>query len=226
VSGADHIERWHRAYASGRRWGDEPGELARLVAAWLPSVPGSSPSRRLLDVGCGYGRDAVFLSGEVGLRVVGIDPAAAGIALARETAPAGLIGGVEPRLEYRVQSIEDVDDGPFDAVFVSNVYHVLPEEARATLRTRAFDLLHPGGLLLLSTLAVGDPEHWGTGDHRQSADGPLDTHLYFSTEESVRREFAAFEIVRLLRHEFVEPQTTGPDHRHIHMVLIARRPAG
>jgi len=287
-----HVDRWHRAYAAGRRWGDEPGELARLAVVWLREL-GIGPSWRLLDVGCGYGRDAVFLAREAGLRVVGIDPAAAGIELARAAAPpdltaagpvvvqadpgadpvdtladpidtqvdthadpvdthaspvdahvrpdvAGLpaaiypaasgqdrpaIAAPGPRLEYRQCGIEEVTDGPYDVVFVSNVYHVLPVAVRDALRARAFALLRPGGMLLLSTLAIGDPEHWGVTACGEPSPHALDAHLYFSTEQSVRSEFSAFEMLRLVRHEFDEPQTGGPDHHHVHWVLMARRPA-
>lgn len=227
MNGPEHVERWHRAYETGRRWGDEPGELARLAPEWL-SDQGAGPSWRLLDVGCGYGRDAVFLAREAGIRVVGIDPAVAGIELARTSAPEDLSDASRPggpRLEYRCCAVEDVHDGPYDAVFVSNVYHILPAEGRAALRGRALALLRPGGLLLLSTLAVGDPEHYGSATAKGTPSRAPDSHLYFSTEDSVRAEFAGFEILRLRRHEFVEPQTQGPDHHHLHVVLLARRPA-
>jgi SAM-dependent methyltransferase len=67
VSDQEHVDRWHRAYAAGRRWGDEPGELARLAVVWLREL-GAAPSWRLLDVGCGYGRGTLSSRQAVGLR--------------------------------------------------------------------------------------------------------------------------------------------------------------
>jgi SAM-dependent methyltransferase len=226
--GCGHVDRWHKAYSAGRRWGDQPGELARLAVGWLPES-GADGSWRLLDVGCGYGRDAVFLARELGVRVVGIDPAAAGIELALASAPAGLSatsGSGGPALGFRCCGIEAVDDGPYDVVFVSNVYHVLPPEGRAALRERVHTLLRPGGFLLLSTLAVGDPTHCGLGCPVPGDPEPFveDAALYFSTEESLRAEFAAFDVLRLLRHDFIELQSDGPNHHHVHLVLMARRP--
>jgi hypothetical protein len=164
------------------------------------------------------------------VRVVGVDPAAAGIEQAVASTPPELAAaaGVDgPGLvEYRRCRIEDVDDGPYDVVFVSNVYHVLPPAARVALRERVSALLRAGGFLLVSTLAVGDLSHYGTGrpvpGDPESFAGEY--YLHFSTEESLRAEFAAFDVMRLYRHEFVEPQADGPDHHHVHVVMLARKP--
>lgn len=220
-------ERWERTYSQeGKRWGDEPGELARVAVARLrgkgagAAAAGSAGPPRILDVGCGYGRDAVHLARELGAAVVGIDPAAKAIELARELAPTDL------SLEYRRAVVEDVHDGPYDAVFVANTYHVLRPPARLALAVRVPALLRPAGLFFLSALAVGDPEHYGrgrpvAGDQESWLDG--DRYLHFSSPEALEREFGELRIEQLVRHAFTEPHAGGTAHEHVHVLLVARR---
>jgi tellurite methyltransferase len=216
--------RWERTYSQeGKRWGTEPGELARVAVARLNEErTGAATSRplRILEVGCGYGRDSVYMARELEAAVVGIDPAAKAIELACGLAPAGLA------LEYRRAVIDEVDDGPFDAVFTANTYHVLRPPARLALAGRVPDLLVLGGFFFLSTLAVGDPQHYGhglpvAGDEESWLDG--ETYLHFSSEAALEREFRDLHIERLVRHEFDEPHAGGTAHRHVHLLMVARR---
>jgi tellurite methyltransferase len=215
------IRRWEQTYSrEGKRWGDEPGELARVAVARLKTEAAGTRPLRVLDVGCGYGRDSVYMARELGAAVVGIDPAERAIELARGLAPAGL------SLEYRQAVIDDVADGPFDAVFAANTYHVLRPPARLALAGRAPDLLLPGGLFFLSTLAVGDPQHYErgrpvAGDDESWLDG--ETYLHFSSSDALRREFGALRVQRLERHEFTEPHAGGTEHRHVHWLMVAQK---
>jgi 2-polyprenyl-3-methyl-5-hydroxy-6-metoxy-1,4-benzoquinol methylase len=209
-------DRWDAVYArEGKRWGDGPGELARVAAAELRG----RPHLRILDAGCGYGRDALFLARELGAVVVGVDPASEAIELARAATPPGAA------LEFRTCGVEDVSDGPYDVVLVSNVYHVLRPAGRAALRERVAVLVPPGGLLYVSTLAVGDPEHYGAGTPVPGDKGSFEgsTYLHFSTPATLRREFAAFAPLRVYEHAFVEPHADGEAHRHLHVIMIAQR---
>jgi 2-polyprenyl-3-methyl-5-hydroxy-6-metoxy-1,4-benzoquinol methylase len=220
-------ERWERTYSQeGKRWGDEPGELARVVVARLKEERAGdadgAPARplRILDVGCGYGRDSVHLARELRAAVTGIDPAAKAIELACGLAPSDL------SLEYRRAVIGEVDDGPYDAVFTANTYHVLRPPARLALAARTPALLLPGGFFFLSTLATGDREHYGrgrpvAGDDESWLDG--ETYLHFSSAASLQREFGAFVIERLVRHAFTEPHAGGTAHDHVHWLMVARK---
>ena len=219
--------RWERTYSEeGRRWGDEPSELARLAVArlrlWRPEGEVDDAGHlRILDVGCGYGRDSVFMTRELGAAVVGIDPAARAIELAGETAPPGLA------LDYRCGTITEVADGPFEAVFSANTYHVLRPPARRAFAQRSAELLRSGGLLFLSTLDAGDPEHSGRGRPVPGDDGSRlegDTYLHFSSPESLRAEFGAFSIEWLEAHAFREAHADGSGHEHLHLLLVARQP--
>ena len=93
---------WAREYARAPKtyiWGTEASLLARQVSALLP------PGARVLDVGCGEGRDSVFFA-ERGFDVTGVDIARSGLAKAERLACArgvrarwvcGDIGGLATR---------------------------------------------------------------------------------------------------------------------------------
>jgi SAM-dependent methyltransferase len=105
------------------------------------------PGRRLLDVGCGAGREAIGFA-RAGIDVVGIDIAPAMVARARETArEAGLA------VEFAVGEPLSwpAAGAPFDAIYFSpGIYSHIPGRARrvqtlARLRT----LLAPDGLIVV-----------------------------------------------------------------------------
>jgi 2-polyprenyl-6-hydroxyphenyl methylase/3-demethylubiquinone-9 3-methyltransferase len=100
----------------------------------------------LLDVGCGGGLAAEPLA-RMGADVLGLDPAAESIAVARAHAEA-----TGARLVYRVGLVEDLvaEGARFDVVTALEVVeHVA--DLRAFVAAAAA-LVKPGGLLLLSTL--------------------------------------------------------------------------
>ena len=75
--------RWDDTYKADRLvWGEKPSELAVLAAEYLNGLGSPDKALEVLDLGCGYGRDAVFLSRNVGCNVLGIDNSPEAIALA------------------------------------------------------------------------------------------------------------------------------------------------
>ena len=82
----------------------------------------------VLDMGCGTGRQALYLS-KAGIRVVGVDRSPAMLAQARKKTPdsVGLVQGDLRELGFK--------DDAFDAVLFSFVLHEMPVEVReAALR--------------------------------------------------------------------------------------------
>jgi SAM-dependent methyltransferase len=126
------------------------GEIERLELELLASVV--ARGGRLLDVGCGAGREALGLA-RAGYRVVGIDLSPAMVAAAREgAARAGL------PIEFRVESLTELADPPgsYDAVYIAAALHHVPGRARrvdALRRVRR--ALVPGGALLLFVVYRG-----------------------------------------------------------------------
>jgi SAM-dependent methyltransferase len=120
------------------------GDIERLE---LELVSGVVPrGGRVLDVGCGAGREALGLA-RAGYRVVGIDLSPTMVAAARDAAHrAGLA------VEFRVGSLTDLDEpaGSYDGAYIAAALHHVPGRARRVdaLR-RVGQALVPGGTVLL-----------------------------------------------------------------------------
>jgi len=129
--------RQYAALATG-----EADEVERaLVTEHVPS------GGRILDIGCGAGREAVAFA-RLGYRVVGIDIAPGMVDAARRRAEA-----LETSVEFRVQSATELDEtaGSYDAAFCGGSLHHIPGRALRieTLRRIAGTLVPAGVLILL-----------------------------------------------------------------------------
>lgn len=136
----------------------------------VEALVGLRPPARVLDAGCGTGRQTVELAAR-GYAVVGIDVAAAYVAQARAAAEARRLA-----VDFRVQrGSELVEEAAFDLVLAFN--HTLgfmddAELARHLRRLRA--ALKPAGTFLLTlagpTIAPGRERHesrtWAERDGR------------------------------------------------------------
>ena len=136
-------ERWQRTEVRGEWSSPEP-----LVEALVPRIR-ERDLARVLDVGCGIGRHAMFLAAQ-GFEVVGIDASAAALDEARSRAhAAGLT------VEYRAAPFYELPfpDHAFGAVVAWNViYH-----GDGSIAQRAIDEIHrvlrPGGLYVGTMLS-------------------------------------------------------------------------
>ena len=88
---------WDDTYKEDKLvWGEEPSELAVLAAKYLNEAASPDKALEILDVGCGYGRDAIFLVRNIRANVLGIDNSQEAIALAQRH-----IGQAESRVSFR-----------------------------------------------------------------------------------------------------------------------------
>jgi arsenite methyltransferase len=102
---------------------------------------------QVLDVGCGTGRLATWIAERVAPTgtIVGIDPLAERIALARARTPA---------VTFEVGQAQDLSafaDGSFDAVCLSAVLHWVGDKPKALAEVRR--VLRPGGRVGVTTLS-------------------------------------------------------------------------
>jgi len=106
-----------------------------------------TPDMRVLDAGCGYGRNLVYLLRE-GCEVLALDANAEGVAhvraLAAELAPQ------LPSENFRVEAIEAMDfpDAFADVVICSSVLHFARDEQHfLAMVSELWRVLRPGGML-------------------------------------------------------------------------------
>jgi 2-polyprenyl-3-methyl-5-hydroxy-6-metoxy-1,4-benzoquinol methylase len=107
---------------------------------------------RILDVGCGFGLCAAYFGQtHPGRRIVGVDPNARRIGIARDmTARLGLRDHA-----FVVGDVRDAPiEGTFDAVYVLDVMHHLPVDDQPRVLRRLRDLLVPGGMLLMKDITT------------------------------------------------------------------------
>src|SRR5262249_52528121 len=106
-----------------------------------------SPTSRILDYGCGFGRVLGLLRENGYSNLIGVDPAAAMIAAARQKFP----GIPFDRLDdYRQINLPDVS---VDAVLLFTVLTCVPtNEGQRSIITEITRVLRPGGLLYISDM--------------------------------------------------------------------------
>ena len=111
---------------------------------------------RILDVGCGFGLFAAYFGQtHPGRRIVGVDPDARRVGIAQSVAARlGLAQHEFIAGDVRTAAIH----GPFDAVYVLDVMHHLPAEDQRPVLERLYDLLVPGGMLLMKDITT-EPAH-------------------------------------------------------------------
>ena len=217
--------RWDGEYRRlGPIWGDGPSELIRETMPLLQREARRDSRLTVLDIGCGYGRDAALLASRLPVRVLAVDPSRVGIEMARRRLPAGA------EVEFRPAGFVDIGDaeGPFDVIVVAALYHLLEPPQRTGLRAVVEERLAPEGLFLLSTLSVNDPQHAGSGAPVAGEENSFleRVYLHLSTEGELRRDFGFLEVVELREVVAEERRSDGVVHDHLWWVLAARRRRG
>jgi 27-O-demethylrifamycin SV methyltransferase len=104
-----------------------------------------APGERVLDVGCGTGRQACDLAAEHGVSVLGITTSSSGVAAATSLAKERGLDGA--RFEQRDGTDNGLDDGTFDVAWVLESSHLMRD--RDALLRECVRVLAPGGRIAL-----------------------------------------------------------------------------
>ena len=136
---------WNEYYAgktANSVWAEFPSQFAAFVAS---DIEGGS---RILDFGCGNGRDSLFLA-SIGHDVVAADYAGPAVELVREKAEARALELEATELNIydvaHVQKAEDTRAGSFDVIYSRFVMHAINEDGQDRFLRMAKTLLKPGG---------------------------------------------------------------------------------
>ena len=183
-----------RAYQRCWNYKTHSPELAAVVASGL--VPEKA---RVLDVGCGTGSDALFLSA-MGYATTAIDisPEALNIA-AKRSAALGLT------VDWRVGDVLEIplEDSQFDFVCDRGCFHHILESNRPRYANEISRVLHPQGVLFLV--------------------GSCKSHMFVPVDErAVKQTFD-----RQFEHSRLVPLTMVSDNVELeaNMVILRKRGA-
>lgn len=103
------------------------------------------PMARVLDVGCGQGRDALFIA-RLGHSVVGVDISPNGI---RDLIAAAVKEGLA--IEGVVADLANYTPvGEFDVILIDRTLHMLPKPARLSVLQRLLDHVSENGWVLIA----------------------------------------------------------------------------
>jgi len=182
--------------------GTRDHDVTQNYAALLDALPRGAP-QRLLDLGCGPGRDLVALS-TLGHTVTGLDGSAVFVEMARALSGCTVLHQDFLQLELGTRR--------YDGIFANaSLFHVPPTELPRVLK-ELFESLVPGGVLFCSNPRSFDADWAGFRGERFGN--------YLTIESWLARITAAGFAVE--RH-FLRPQGK-PAHEQPWLAVVARRP--
>ncbi|GGO00579.1 methyltransferase domain-containing protein [Saccharibacillus kuerlensis] len=190
---------------SGYYWGTEPNSACYEVLKRIPPVR----PLKLLDVGCGEGKDAVFFARN-GYHVTAFDVADAGIEKTKRLAE-------QARVHVEVFKADILDhrlDEHFDIVFSSGVLHYIRPELRSEIFENYKAFTNAGGLHVLNVFVekpfiAPPPEDEPYAYSWHSGELARHYHDWLLADSS--------EIV-------FDCMSSGIPHRHAMSKLIAQKP--
>ncbi len=210
---------WDKDYEkSGQIWGENPSELAGAAVRYLKKNRLDKKNHSLLDIGCGYGRDAFYLSDNLKYNILGIDVSEKAIEIAMNT----VIKTKKHNIMFQSINFASLGGDQYDIVFASNVYQILHPHEREAFRNAAKKALRQEGLLFLSTLSTNDPEHYGKGVQIAGEANSFkdEKYLHFCTRKELMKNFGFLNIKELYEQQYTEPRSNGETHHHISWILI------
>ncbi|MCR5511917.1 MAG: class I SAM-dependent methyltransferase [Lachnospiraceae bacterium] len=134
-----NYEKWYEG--EDYYWGTEPGSFLDELIKLCPCTPGKS----VLDIGCGEGKDAVYMA-EQGYSVTAFDLTENGI---KKTVKLAASRGVE--VDAYVDDINDfATDKQFDIVYSTGTVQYLFDENKKDFFRKLEDITKPDGIVYIN----------------------------------------------------------------------------
>lgn len=208
---------WNDRYRKGRfEWGDKQ----TLVAELALDIMERRRFTRILDVGCGYGRDCIYLA-RSGFDVIGIDISAEALKLARDWAK-----GDGLKIDFMHMDITDnsFEDSRFDTVIMFNTFHFMREKVRERTVSELYRILRDGGVLVQAMFSRME-KGFGQGPEVEANtfESKPGRPVHFFSEEEIRDAFARFAIDRLEEVDVHEVHQDGNEHFHREWLMVGEK---
>jgi SAM-dependent methyltransferase len=208
---------WDKRY---KKAGFEWGRQQTIVAEIARDIMEQRKFKRVLDGGCGYGRDCIYLAKE-GFDAVGIDASAEALGLAREWASKeGLT------IDFRNTDITDTgfEDFFFDTVIMFNTVHFMLEKPREKAITETYRILKNGGIVVQAMFSRNEK---GFGEGIEVEENTFEFKpgrpVHFFSEDEIRNAFAQFAILQLDEIAIHEVHQDGNEHFHKEWLMVAEK---
>jgi len=163
-----------------------PKVLVELIGS------GSVKPCKTIDLGCGAGNYALYLS-NLGFDVTGVDISLSAIKIANENAKKK---GIQCRFLVAdvLGDLNEVNETFNFAIDWEVLHHIFPEKRKKYIEN-VYKILDPGGKYLSVSFNENDPQFGGCGKFRETK---LGTILYFSSESELKDLFFPyFTIIEL-----------------------------
>lgn len=188
-------------------WGREPSSLAQRTAEHLGD---GATGQRLIDLGAGEGRDAVFFA-ERGLDVFAVDVSPAGLEKAQRLAAERDVTISPIRADLNAFACPE----PMDVVFSSGTLQFIHPDVRDRQLTRFQAATRPGGLHAVFAFV----------DHPEIPPAPDSTDdQYPFDRDELQGYYTDWKTIHSEERIF-EDDSGGVAHRHAARVHLARKPA-
>ncbi len=191
---------YNRLYQNNKNvWGDSVNKLIILVFKNLK--PGST----FLDLGCGQGKDALFMARN-NFQVTAVDASEAAISQLKSTAQAeGLKNLKAIRSDVKDFKIEN---NKYEIIFGNNLLQFLDKDSALPIVNDIKEKVSPDGYIILASFTTDDPSYSKQKENK----------AYFKPQELLKL-FAGFKIIHYFENKVMDNGHPGSPESHQHGVV-------
>jgi len=180
---------------------EEPKHLLKMIWGKV------KPSSQFLDLGCGDGRDALFMAYK-GFNVTALDKSAPNIQKLQKTASENNLNNQITFIQKDVRDFS-VEKNKYSVINISNLLQFLSKKESLAIINEAKSELKKSGFILISAFSVKDPSYKKNSNKMK---------CYFSTQELLRL-FLDFNILFYVENIITEQGHHGSPHAHKHGIV-------
>lgn len=145
-------EAWEKLYKNKNRYGTEPCQFAITALEWIKKLKGN----RILDLGCGEGKDSIFFA-KNGYEVFSLDCSEKAIKSLEENVVRNNVQELVHPLLYDISKNLKFEDEIFDIVFAHLSLHYFDDKITNKIFAEIRRVLKVGGFLFVRVKSTEDP---------------------------------------------------------------------